>query len=682
MNLPIWLTSPVAVLLLRWTCLLALGWGVHGLLRHRHARWRLILWRGILCFGLALPLLHFLQVPGIKIPVTREATHIPEAAGSLPSQTIVNPIQPAPSQGQAPPPLVAPSSPARSKQTPNVLATPPLPPKQIPWGTVFLLIWALGCVSGAVRLLRLHWQLSRLRRGTSQPTPDLQRLAKQIQAQLNVRREPELRISEAVTSPFVCGLLRPAIVLPRMLMEQLSPEDLAALLTHEMAHLCHHDLLWSVAWRWLGAICWFHPLVWRIPAAHNLACDQEADRVASGQMAEQDSYSQSLARLALRVLALPAVETKLTLNGSSQIARRLIHLGRERTKAWNWRHSAAGIGLVGSLFLMTAAWGFTRTELLPAGGAPQSPEMERAAAADVPEQSPEINALATQAPGYQRLSDRDAIRAETVYESMRNLITNYPQFIDVAFSQGPRTHLETMLVADRARKVIQTVESLPAAEQERTCRALFDLAITAHTNQIKIVGQGRTNPELGSPISTLMSVCVAMFTTADLGLRGLLAEEFAQLDPVPSLVPSTLDSLARRATSGLAVPDNRFQLNLLRLAALRDATPGSQLLAQLEEELRTNALRATAGNTITNIVRVQHWAVWGASIVRIRGQPPPALAGGTPDPTDTAKLYEFLDWPGPIHEPADVHEKKKQARAQLILDLRGIVLAPGSGVSR
>ena len=38
MNLPILVTSPVGVILLRWTCLLALGWGVHGLLRHRHAR--------------------------------------------------------------------------------------------------------------------------------------------------------------------------------------------------------------------------------------------------------------------------------------------------------------------------------------------------------------------------------------------------------------------------------------------------------------------------------------------------------------------------------------------------------------------------------------------------------------------------------------------------------------------
>ena len=51
--------SPVFIFLCKWTVLLALGWTAHGLLRSRDARWRLILWRSVLCFGLALPLLNF-----------------------------------------------------------------------------------------------------------------------------------------------------------------------------------------------------------------------------------------------------------------------------------------------------------------------------------------------------------------------------------------------------------------------------------------------------------------------------------------------------------------------------------------------------------------------------------------------------------------------------------------------
>ena len=207
--------------------------------------------------------------------------------------------------------------------------------------------WAVS--SERFGYVRLQLQLSHLRKNC-RPIPDLQRLATQIQNRLNVRREIDVKISEAVSSPFVCGLLKPAIILPQTLAQNLSPDEMSALLSHEIAHLRQHDLFWCVAWRWMKAVCWFHPLVWNIPAAHNLACEQEADRVAAGQLAEQDSYSRMLARLALRVLALPAVETKLTLNGSSQIARRLKHLGKNGIGAWNWKYSVAGFGLAGLLF--------------------------------------------------------------------------------------------------------------------------------------------------------------------------------------------------------------------------------------------------------------------------------------------------------------------------------------------
>jgi hypothetical protein len=210
-----------------------------------------------------------------------------------------------------------------------------------------------------------------LRKKTCRPSPDLEQLAREIQVRLQVRREVEVQISDAVTSPFLCGVFKPAILVPRMLAQQLSQSEMAALLSHEMAHLRQHDLFWCVAWRWMKAVWWFHPLVWRVPAVHNLACEQEADRAASGQLAEPDSYPQLLARLALRVLALPAIETKLTLNGSSQIARRLNHLGQKGTGAWSWRHSVAGIGLVGLLFLMTAGCDFSKTS--PAGPAASAP---------------------------------------------------------------------------------------------------------------------------------------------------------------------------------------------------------------------------------------------------------------------------------------------------------------------
>jgi len=393
MNPSLLLVSPGMALLFKWTCLLAMGWAAHLVLRRHDARWRLILWRGILCSGLALPLAHFLRLPAIQIPIAGADVDTRESAGQPPAMPQTQAGADAMASGAgaegkkgtqgtkggdsgiasgedlsgsagASPYRVSGASPyhvggASPYQRIGDAHSAPLQ-DEVPWEGILLVTWALGCGCGVFRLLRLHLQLFRLRKETCRPSPDLQRLARQIQVRLKAGREVDVQISEAVTSPFLCGLLNPAILLPPGLAQQLSESELVALLSHEIAHLRQNDLAWCVAWRWMKAVCWFHPLVWKVPAVHNLACEQEADRVAARHLEEEDSYSRLLARLALRVLALPAVETKLTLNGSSQIAWRLIHLGQKGTDAWNWKHSATGLGLVGLLFLMTAGFDFSK----------------------------------------------------------------------------------------------------------------------------------------------------------------------------------------------------------------------------------------------------------------------------------------------------------------------------------
>jgi len=207
----------------------------------------------------------------------------------------------------------------------------------------------------------LNYQLAQLRRKSNSPTDTLEEFGSRIQSQLQVNRHVEIKLSATVTSPFVCGLLKPTIILPQSLVIELEPAELSALLNHEFAHIRQHDLRWCVAWQWMKAITWFHPLMWAAPNAHNLACEQEADRIASGQQADTEPYSRLLARLALRVLALPPLETKLTLNGSSQIAQRLRHLGRQGKAAWNRKHSIIGIGLAGTLLILPAACQFTES---------------------------------------------------------------------------------------------------------------------------------------------------------------------------------------------------------------------------------------------------------------------------------------------------------------------------------
>src|SRR6266404_1815557 len=101
--------STIPELLVKWTLLLTLAWLAHWVLRFRHARLRLILWRSVLCFGLVLPMTPFLPIPVVKIPIQTIHYSAPE---------ISDPIAPISSGGALqPPPLTAQSTRASAVKT-------------------------------------------------------------------------------------------------------------------------------------------------------------------------------------------------------------------------------------------------------------------------------------------------------------------------------------------------------------------------------------------------------------------------------------------------------------------------------------------------------------------------------------------------------------------------------------
>ena len=98
--------------------------------------------------------------------------------------------------------------------------------------------------------------------------------------------------SEAVTSPFVLGFIRPRIYLPFTLAEK----DLDAVVAHEKAHIARGDVLWKLLGYLFLCVYWFNPLVW---LAYILFCrdiEFACDERVIGQLAAQEraAYSEAL----------------------------------------------------------------------------------------------------------------------------------------------------------------------------------------------------------------------------------------------------------------------------------------------------------------------------------------------------------------------------------------------------
>ena len=107
--------SPLVMLLLRWTLLFALAWGIHFILRNRHARWRQMLWRGVLLSVATIALMPLLPVPLVQISVGRSRI---EALRPLPSDPLPAPA--AKSSGFAALPEKSPAVPVTAAFSPAI----------------------------------------------------------------------------------------------------------------------------------------------------------------------------------------------------------------------------------------------------------------------------------------------------------------------------------------------------------------------------------------------------------------------------------------------------------------------------------------------------------------------------------------------------------------------------------
>jgi len=88
-----------------------------------------------------------------------------------------------------------------------------------------------------------------------------------------------VRSSPSLLEPGVFGVFRPVLLLPDGILDRLTPEQLQAVVAHELCHIRYRDNLVGALHMFVETVFWFHPLVWwmgnRMVEERELACDEE-----------------------------------------------------------------------------------------------------------------------------------------------------------------------------------------------------------------------------------------------------------------------------------------------------------------------------------------------------------------------------------------------------------------------
>jgi beta-lactamase regulating signal transducer with metallopeptidase domain len=200
----------------------------------------------------------------------------------------------------APPVAVAPS-----QAVPSVAAMPPpavesrgvdVPAPQAILPRV-LALWGIGAMIPLIGLAIGHQALRRMAWGSVSLAAD--HPAAQMMPALAERLgipAPEMRLTPDATGPMLTGIRRPTLYLPSDL--PLNETELRSALAHELAHMKHRDLLWSLIARLVCAALWFHPLMLLLARRMNDTAEEAADEVAMEISGQRRAYADLLLRLA------------------------------------------------------------------------------------------------------------------------------------------------------------------------------------------------------------------------------------------------------------------------------------------------------------------------------------------------------------------------------------------------
>jgi len=157
--------------------------------------------------------------------------------------------------------------------------------------------WALGVVYGFLRLAAGCRGVVRSKRLAAPGPDELGELFERRSAQLRLGRRFRTLFSEEAWAPLAAGWVRPAVLLPRDLPEQLQSSDVERLWTHEAAHLERWDDWARLVERAARAVYFFNPAFWIAGRRLDFLREAACDRWAADRLGDSRGLAGALARL-------------------------------------------------------------------------------------------------------------------------------------------------------------------------------------------------------------------------------------------------------------------------------------------------------------------------------------------------------------------------------------------------
>jgi len=260
----------------------------------------------------------------------------------------------------APPTLAGPESPAVSFA----------PRSSVTWQGYVFLAWLAAVLVMVALLIQRAFFVKRLIAESAEASEELLLILERAREKMGIRRPIALRLSSIAVSPSVCGLLRPTILIPKALPDEIDPRHLESILMHELAHIKRADLWVNSIQAIVQIIYIYNPLLWVANAIIRKVREQAVDEMVLVAMGEQaEDYPKTLLNISRLAFGSPALSLRLI--GVVESKKALIGRIKHITSRPFPKNAKLGIGgLLAVIILSAALLPMARAEKSAQGNAP------------------------------------------------------------------------------------------------------------------------------------------------------------------------------------------------------------------------------------------------------------------------------------------------------------------------
>ena len=157
--------------------------------------------------------------------------------------------------------------------------------------------------------------------------------------------------STLLGSPFLSGLVFPAIYFPESLYDVLTQDEYEAVLAHESEHVRYQDLWLRLGLDWMGVFFWWVPKKWvyrKIEEGQEIGCDRHCRRYGVDPL----DLASALARVAHRSKRPLRGVAEVSFFAKQSIVRRVRYLVSEKERRLPLLWGAfCWLGCIGSFFI-------------------------------------------------------------------------------------------------------------------------------------------------------------------------------------------------------------------------------------------------------------------------------------------------------------------------------------------